>query len=206
MNLKKLAIGAAIAASVVGGSVVATAPATAATLTSGGFNVTASTNATDVTASTFKLNFSGAAVSLASGGFTGLTGTSITSFVLNRVGTTTLGPINNFISGLTLGGDAVTFNLTGGDLFATFASATRYNVGGTLDGTLVSGNTILGSGSINVTRNVAFNQSNTTIVGTAVPTPALLPALLGMGAAAIRKRKDEAAEAEFEAEAVEVNA
>jgi hypothetical protein len=30
----------------------------------------------------------------------------------------------------------------------------------------------------------------------AVPTPALLPALLGMGAAALRKRKDEAAEPE----------
>jgi hypothetical protein len=35
--------------------------------------------------------------------------------------------------------------------------------------------------------------------GPAVPTPALLPALLGMGAAALRKRKGEAAEAEQEA-------
>ena len=50
-----------------------------------------------------------------------------------------------------------------------------------------------------------FYLDDVSVSGVAgVPTPALLPALLGMGAAAIRKRKGEAAEAE--AEAVEVNA
>ena len=204
MNLKKFAIGAAIAASMVGGSAVATAPATAATLTSGSFDITSQTTATNAAGSTFKLNFTNPIVSVADGGFTGLTGTSIASLILNKVGTTTIGPINNFISGLHLGADAVTFNLTGGDLFANFTSTTKYTVGGTLFGTLVSGNTILGDGSIQVTRNGGVNRSTTSIVG--VPTPALLPALLGMGAAAIRKRKGEAAEAESETEAVEVNA
>jgi hypothetical protein len=52
-----------------------------------------------------------------------------------------------------------------------------------------SGDGILGETSLKID-NVAGG------VATAVPTPALLPALLGMGAAALRKRKGEAAEPE----------
>jgi hypothetical protein len=47
--------------------------------------------------------------------------------------------------------------------------------------------------------DVAFQANLTSSATAAVPTPALLPALLGMGAAALRKRKGDAAEAEQEA-------
>jgi hypothetical protein len=201
MNLKKLAVGAAIAASVVGGSVVASAPAEAATLTPpGNFTLSGTTSASSLNATQFKLNFTGLSVLSSGGGFAGITGTSIPSLTLNKTGATTLAPTLGFISGLTLGGDPVSFNLLGGTLTSSFTNATNYTVGGDFFGNLVSGNTVLAKGSLAITRSESFNSAFVPVASqVAVPTPALLPALLGMGAAALRKRKGEEVEAEVKA-------
>jgi hypothetical protein len=203
MNLRKLAMGAAIAASVVGGSVAATAPVQAATLTPpGDFVISGKTKATSLSATQFKLDFTGLSIISSSGGLTGLTGTAISSLTLNKLGGTTIGPIAGFISGLSLGGDAVSFDLTGGNFTSTFNSATKYTVGSSFFGNLVSSNSIAAVGSIAVTRLNDSNFAFVPVSAEAVPTPALLPALLGMGAAALRKRKDE----EAKVEAVDVKA
>jgi hypothetical protein len=195
MNLKKLAVGAAIAASVVGGSVVATVPVQAATLTSGAFEIRKNTGATTAENSaglTFDLNFAPLPVTFDDGGFSGLMGSAIVqSLTLNKTGDTFFGSIANFFTGLTLNGDAVTFDVTGGKLDSNFISSSRYTVTGDLFGNLISGNSILGTATLNVNRSSVSNQANFFVTGetAVVPTPALLPALLGMGAAALRKRK-----------------
>jgi hypothetical protein len=197
MNLKSLITGAAIAATVVGGSVAASAPAQAATLTPpGGFTLDIKTSATNITQTQFKLNFTSVSVLNSSGGFSGITGTSIPSLTLNKTGTTMLAAIPGFISGLTLGGDVVTFNLLGGELNSFFTNATNYSVGGTFFGNLVSDNSVSAIGSLSSTVLSSFNSGTASVAATAVPTPALLPGLLGLGVAALRKRKGEGAEKE----------
>jgi hypothetical protein len=201
MNLKSLMTGAAIAATVVGGSVAVMAPAQAAILTSGAFEIrnnTGATTATNSAGTTFDLDFAPLPVTFDDAGFSGLMGpATVQSLTLNKTGSTMFGPIANFFTGLTLAGDAVTFDVTSGELFANFTSATRYTVTGDLLGNLISGNSILGVATLNVNRSSVSNQANFFVTGeTAVPTPALLPALLGMGAAALRKRKSEGSEAE----------
>ena len=134
------------------------------------------------------------------GGTDGLnvTGTDVTSFAFN---TCNLGGGNN---------------LEGGGPSAPCAGSNVFDVGisigqpGAADGTITSTQlTITRAGltassfldqtiGMRLQSTGADGKGSSKLSGTAVPTPALLPGLIGMGAAALRKRKgegDESAEA-----------
>lgn len=111
-------------------------------------------------------------------------------------------PVNDFISNLVLGGESLSFDLLSLNSF-TFDLP---NPGGVLNGFSFNGQfrtgsgTILGNGAL-----TAIFSTNTTTGATSwaadltpVPTPALLPGLIGLGLGVLRKRR---AEAKVEAEA-----
>jgi hypothetical protein len=209
MNLKKLAVGAAIAASVVGGSVAATAPAEAAV-----FNFTTSArlkNAGVAIGGNSQLDFitlpstyTGTFASTTLGNGTGRVdfptysdfanlGETFTlkDLSLKRIGTNAwelaTTPIANFISGLSTG---VTFRL---DTFGLTRSGNLFTANYT--GYFSNFPDGIGTGFF-TTQGIAASDGRGSSFSSDinVPTPALLPALLGMGAAALRKRKGEAAE------------
>jgi hypothetical protein len=207
MNLKKLTVGAAIAASVVGGSVVASAPAHAGDLIFGGSaRIKNSGVAVNGTSALDFAGFNGGPNSLTLGTGTGtvLTGSdpvfgagplTLKDFLLTKTSLTTWslqgGPIVNFIQGLA-GGATYTlnsFSLT--KLAPAVFNADYTGVFSNLPGGI---GTLTSTGDLTLANGAGFSSA---VDGPAVvPTPALLPALLGMGAAALRKRKGEAAEPE----------
>jgi hypothetical protein len=138
-------------------------------------------------------------------------GTSVSIANLTGISkASTFGPLPNFISGIQLtDGSSAVFNLERLNLSVTEERNSLYSL--VFEGRFLSsvGETIgFGSitsqfaGTVGVGRTVTRTLSGDIA---AVPTPALLPGLLGMGAAAIRKkRKGENSEAT--PETVEVNA
>lgn len=211
MNLKKIATTAAIAATVATGSAIASAPAQALSL-NGGFNFSGNPPSVSGSGSTVTLNFSGSAPFNISGltGFTGVTGTPVFK-PLTVTQTQTPGvyaltaPLSGFITGLSQGGNPFSFDLTSATIVGGFTNVTNYFLAGVLTGNFTS------LGSTIATGNAYFGASgNSPLTGrfqaTAVPTPALLPSLLGFGVAALRKRKGEAEATEAEAETVGVKA
>lgn len=141
----------------------------------------------------------------------------ITPASLNLVGGSATGtPIANFISGLSIFDDttsttkALSFNLKSFSLGAANVTSvgTFTNVAYTsaLSGTFFAGETFLGEGLLtsqfsvltrrfnpNAAANLAYSGS---LAAAPIPTPALLPGLLGLSAAALRKRKGEQSERE----------
>jgi uncharacterized protein YjbI with pentapeptide repeats len=101
------------------------------------------------------------------------------------------GPINNFITGVNLGSapfSNVDFNLTSFIWNSSTGDAD-------LTGVFVSGSdSIQAVGRFTSQLSAANNLSSYSLSITAVPTPALLPGLIGMGVAALRRKKDETAE------------
>ncbi len=111
-------------------------------------------------------------------------------------------PITNFLSGIDIGGiftgppggDDVQFDLTEFVFNSTTGDSTL------LKGIFKSGSfSIAGIGRLTSQTNLGSPSSYSLSI-TAVPTPALLPGLLGFGVAALRKRKLEAAAVEADAE------
>jgi hypothetical protein len=200
MNLKKLAVGAAIAASVVGGSIAVSAPAEANSLRFAG---TARLENSGVgIGGTSQLNFFDYANTSSGTGTIfpvthpafgtppnpvtlkdlTLTKTSATSWVLS---TPTLA---NFITGLGASGN---FNLTSFTL--NFLSPSTYRAGYT--GFFSNFSQAIGVGGFTTQApDFTGNDGDTFSTSVTIPTPALLPALLGMGVAALRKRKGEETE------------
>jgi hypothetical protein len=102
-------------------------------------------------------------------------------------------PVTNFLAGIDVAGNSnLTFDL----------SSFRYNkstgigkfAGVFSDG--VKGLGVFTLGAPIVTPNTGTDDFRYTLSVTAVPTPALLPGLLGLGVAALRKRKGEGSEVE----------
>ena len=208
MNLKSIVTGAAIAATLVAGCVATTAPAHAGNLEFGGTARVKQANVAIGANSIF--DFSGfnpgtfvgtgtGTVILGSDPIFGVAGSSITlkDFQIQKTSATTwtlLAPVNDFITGLASGTYTLnTFNLTRGSVGPLTVFAADYtgvfnnNLPGGI-GTLVSGNLALNNG----------NGFSSTVTGPPIPTPALLPGLMGLGVAALRKRKGEGSEAEKE--------
>jgi hypothetical protein len=211
MNLKKLATGVAIAATVVSGTIAMTAPAEAGTLSFTGAARLKNAGVAVGGQSAFDFfAYNGGIGSLTLGTGAGnvqsppsdpvfgvgplvlkdllLTKTGATSWVLAS------SPIGSFITGLAGG---VTYELTQFNLskVGTGYSADLSGIfqGGAFDG-------IEGLGTITAQANlVKANGSSFSGDITPVPTPALLPGLLGLGITALRKRKGEGSEAEKEA-------
>jgi len=208
MNLKSIVTGAAIAATLVAGCVATTAPAHAGNLEFGGTARVKQANVAIGANSIF--DFSGfdvgplvgtgtGTVLVGSDPIFGVAGSLITlkDFQIQKTSATTwtlLAPVNDFITGLASGTYTLnTFNLTRGSVGPLTVFAADYtgvfnnNLPGGI-GTLVSGNLALNNG----------NGFSSTVTGPPIPTPALLPGLMGLGVAALRKRKGEGSEAEKE--------
>ena len=212
MNLKSIVTGAAIAATLVAGGVATTAPAHAGDLKFGGTARVKQANVAIGANSIF--DFSGfnpgifvgtgtGTVLLGSDPIFGVAGSSITlkDFQIQKTSATTwtlLAPVNNFITGLA-GATTYTlnsFSLTRGSVgpltvFAAAYTGVFNNLPGGI-GLVSSGDLAIAGGA-----GAGFN-STVTGPATAIPTPALLPGLLGLGVAALRKRKGEGSEAEKE--------
>ena len=215
MNLKSIVTGAAIAATLVAGCVATTAPAHAGNLEFGGTARVKQANVAIGANSIF--DFSGfdggtfvgtgtGTVLVGSDPIFGVVGSSITlqDFQIQKTSATTwtlLAPVTNFIMGLASGTTYTlnTFNLTRGSVgpFPVFAA----DYTGVFNNNLPGGIGTLFSGNLALSNGAGFSSTVTPI-----PTPALLPGLMGLGVAALRKRKGEGSKVEAEKETVGVNA
>lgn len=111
-------------------------------------------------------------------------------------------PIANFLTGVDIptglfSRDPVSFDLAS---FTFNRALGRATFGGTF---FSNGFSIAGSGEFETIRNLGSSFQNYSFRFQAIPTPALLPGLIGMGIAAVRKRKSEQEAAASEAVEVE---
>ncbi len=208
MNLKTLGISAAVATTIVAGSAMSLSPAQAAILSPGTINL----DSNAVTASspdggaTVALNLNGFGIALTTGGFVGLGGApTVLPLTLTRGASlgggnflyTTPLPINNFISNLFLGGDEVFVDIINATFFGRFTSPTNFSFLGDLIQThFRSTNQLPGGGAL---QSFTLTNNSSSIDLVAIPTPALLPGLIGLGLGVLRKRKAEGAEEVSEA-------
>jgi hypothetical protein len=207
MNLKNLAMGAAAAASVGVGSIATATPAEAGVLNFG--DTVRVQNVGGGTGNPLVVNFASfanpstgtATIGSPTDVFFGTTGSSITlkDLTLTNTGLNSwalAATVPSFITGLAGG---VTFDLNRFELVRVNTGPLA-NRGFFADYSGIFSNfpDATGVGSF-TTQLSAANRRGALFSSTVnVPTPALLPALLGMGAAALRKRKGEAAELEQE--------
>lgn len=200
MNVKSLSFNAAVATAVVAGSAITISPAEATTLTSPSSLLlgpgSVSTSVTDLGGGTLQLSFTGLAPATGGGGLAGVTGTPIfqpLTLTPNGAGSYQAAPASNFVSGLTFGGDPLSVNLSDSTFSGSFVSSSNYLLGSSIFNFEFLSNGIpqlSGQGALFVssTPNTSFGV----FAGTqAIPTPALLPGLFGLGIAALRKRKNE---------------
>ncbi|MGI0484486.1 PTPA-CTERM sorting domain-containing protein [Pantanalinema rosaneae CENA516] len=221
MTLKTFHVGMVVAATVASNTILSTTPAQAAKLT-GVLNFTGAVTFDTVgnpTKLTFEdsnslspgLNF---AVDLASTTLAfdtpeknQVTGTGkVAPKVINLVGGEA-GPFPNWLTGLKVEGKDLTFNLTkfvlgSASIRSLPGGFTRYVYDSDISGKFFADGEFLGSGVFTtqfVLTAEQINQAITTsysgtIAAYPVPTPALLPGLIGLGLGVMRKRKTEAIE------------
>lgn len=212
MNFKSIGLKAVIATAVVATSAAAMAPAQAASLT-GGLAFSGGAIVPDFFSSGGTINFMPGTVNNASGSFTSLVNSAVGvgNLVLSNPGAAL-----SLIPGTTqkvFDGSALTINFASlnGSPLSFVADPSKYigtkttaaknffsiAAGGSFLGTFFSNGQTLGGGYLNASRsgNVAKDGSyQFSLTATPVPTPALLPGLLALGAGVVRKRKSEATE------------
>ncbi len=206
MSFKTVALSAMTATAMAGATALTASPALAANLAPGSFILDGQSSVTGFTKSTnpFTLNFQDMLLTSPKGNLSGLTGTPIVgSLQLKNDGSqfNITSGLTNFISGLFLGAEEVFLDLDATSYLTGSINKDFYSFAGALGGTLRTADNSkvadITLGAFKVTNGVAPGLNRAQIgVGTEVPTPALLPGLLGMGVAALRKRKDEAVELE----------
>ncbi|MBD2109826.1 PTPA-CTERM sorting domain-containing protein [Nodosilinea sp. FACHB-13] len=215
MSFKAFISSTAIAGTVITGTMVVSAPAEAATIVGGS---TLNLSNTDIIGGGVKrvgnnldfFSFTNPFTGNTSGQFTGVsastgsfTNSNITSLIppLPRIQDLVLvasgpnlftisGPIANFITGVNLGSapfSNVNFNLTSFVWNSSTGSAD-------LAGIFVSGSDSIAARGLFTSQLNSVNPSSYSLSITAVPTPALLPGIIGMGVAALRRRREEAEE------------
>jgi len=211
MNFKTFGVGITAAFAVATGTALATAPAHAASIiSSGGFIINGNTSITNPNSGSPILNFSNFNITPTTpyGGLAGLTGTPVVK-PLQLTG----GPVDpsvyaneaktDFITGLLLNGDPLSFDLDASfvNFFGTLTGANNFTLAGPVTGTFKTGNTVVGFGALSAVNLNGGDISSIALVAQAppIPTPALLPGLIAMGAGVLRKRK-------AEVEAVEADA
>jgi hypothetical protein len=190
MNLKSLMTGAAIAATVVGGSMALSAPAEA-------LIISGASSFTPVSGLPATLNVTGEfSNGDLSGGFTNVTGIQVGTLNITAPGNYVATP--SYITNFMYQGQNAVFNLlSGSGVYANINGVTFFgdDIFGeirTLGGTLLA----TAKGSVSSVQTGNSSDFSLSLNATAVPTPALLPGLVGMGVAALRKRKGEGAEQE----------
>ena len=216
MNFKSIGLKAAVATAVVAGSAMSMAPAQAGNLFPGTFNLKgkSSITADSPNDSAFTISFSGFSIESGTGsptvvfaGANGLTGTpSVGTLSLQRVGVTSMfnitSGLTNFVIGLKQDAKAIVLNLAAGSqLNGNITNVNhQYSFDGDLLGTLAFAPPNVGSVPAEVGLGAfrfRVNNRNEAEIGVkTIPTPALLPGLIGMGVAALRKRKSEESDVE----------
>jgi hypothetical protein len=199
----KVCFGTVAATLVVAGITLGAESANALTL-NGGFIMTGTVD-TNPGASPV-LKFKDFVISAKNGDFAALTGTPvIADLALTDPGVLNDAPINtstyqhnavvNFITGLNLGG-GLSFDLDGSpfNLYGFITNPDKFSIGGPITGVFKQGGTSLGTGTIGV-NNTNGVSSIAITAADKIPTPALLPGILGMGAVAWRKRQSKTATA-----------
>jgi len=216
MNFKSIGFKVATATAVVAGSVLSMAPAEAGNLFPGAFTIQGNSSITATTPTdnefTIKFNnfsiagstpFSSAPSSVFGGGrlsghpFVGMLGLKR----VGAVGTTfydiTSG-LDGFVTGLKEDGKALVLNLaSGSQLKGSIANINnQYSFDGDLLGTLAyaapyAPNSAPAQVGLGAFRFRVRNGNISQVSVATIPTPALLPGLIGMGVAALRKRKSE---------------
>ena len=208
MNFKTFGLNALAVSAVAVGLTVSAPSAQAGTLDGNGtFNLVGNSSVTDITDSQFKLNFQNMGVvtgpDTRTGIFADLSGSPLSLASLNLVkqldGTFNTVGATPFIQGLSLGGAGLIFNLDPAVFTATGdVTESSYNLVANLAGKFVnsSSGSVVGQGTLGAVRFTSGNPgtSNLQFQVTAVPTPALLPGLIALGAGVLRKRKAEAVE------------
>ena len=215
MNFKSIGLSAAVATAVtISGA--AFLPAQAATLgTSGGFNIKGKATLSN-SVSNPTLNFSTSAnkfklvLADLAGGFAGHLTTAnpsqvvdVKKLVLTNLGMApgsstnslySFGETPDFIKGLLLDGTPISFKLFADSLGGTVTNLKMFNLSGSFQGVFTNINNVaVADGTFSLTSG---NPNLISIAATPVPTPALLPGLVGLGIAALRKRKSEEIEVE----------
>jgi hypothetical protein len=123
---------------------------------------------------------------------------SLLSLSLTRTGNsfTTASGVQNFLTGLKYKGESVFLDITNAITFTgTVQNQNQYALTATnLAAVFRTANGSLSSDSIvsSLTASRSGGRSGTGSLSVDVPTPALLPGLVGLGVAALRKRKSEA--------------
>jgi hypothetical protein len=201
-NFKQICFGAVTMAVMATGTTLIANSAQALTL-DGGFVMTGTVNT--LPGANPILKFKDFTIGSKTGDFAGLSGTPVIADlaltdpgVLNNAvdnkGVYVNPAIANFISGLDLGG-GLTFDLDASNvnLFGFIANASDFAIAGPVTGFFKQGGTVVGKGFLGVNNDDGISAISLTTKKEAIPTPALLPGLLGLGAAAWRKRKSEQA-------------
>jgi len=204
MDFRTLSLNAAVATAVVAGSAIAISPAEAATITAPSSLLfgpgSVSTSIADLGGGTLQLNFTGLAPASGGGGLAGVTGTPIfqpLTLSPNGPGSYSVASVSNFVSGLTFGGDPLSVDLSGFTFSGSFVNTTNYLLGSAIfDLQFLSNGVPQVSGQGALFASSVPNTSFGVFAGTqtAIPTPALLPGLVGLGWAALRRRKAEVSE------------
>ncbi len=203
MNFKKIGLGLAATAAMTTGMVLAEKPAQALNLNLGNkfLGLDGSVTIFREGADLYDFSFSNIIIDSNSDSPPFKLGDAVTIASLSNISEagSPFGPIAGFITDIELtDGEIVSFDLTNLSLDVTQNRNTNYAL--TFEGNFLrASGDVFGFGSITsqfagnltvgstVTRNLSGDI-------TAVPTPALLPGLVGMGLAALRKRKEEGAE------------
>lgn len=209
MNLtsfSKKASVAAVACTV--GIMAVSAPAEALQL-QGAVSISSVPNSTAVTVST--IDFGPGQVDQGTGDFFSLIGESVTVEDITglNLGDNTIGPIAKFIDFGIVTLDGKTKSLVF-DLLSATITTTQTLIGGgqfntahaseNLTGLFKFGGQTIGRGVLDANRlgprntTTGVNSYEILLAAEPIPTPALLPGLVGMGVAALRRKKDEMAE------------
>ncbi|OUC11544.1 MAG: hypothetical protein B0A82_27055 [Alkalinema sp. CACIAM 70d] len=177
--------------------------AQAAIIGSGGFILNGTTTVSNAGTNSPTIQLSGFSVINKYGAFSGLSGTpTIKSLLLSDPGVVNKSPatagtysnnaVVDFITGLTLNGKSLSFDLDASfiSLYGWVKDFNDFSIAGPITGTFRSGNTVLGKGFLGANSIEPGGPiSSISLTATSIPTPALLPGLVGMGISLIRKRK-----------------
>ncbi|MBW4470378.1 MAG: PTPA-CTERM sorting domain-containing protein [Stenomitos rutilans HA7619-LM2] len=207
MNFRSIGLSIATATVVASGATIASSPAQALSFNKGTFVAGGQTSITDLNTSSnptsFTLNFQNFGVTNTGGSLAGgnLTGTPILaslSFTKDAGGNFATNGLTSFVTGLKYQGQDAFLDINPFTFTASASSfvnsATSYLLASNTSFTGVFRTSTLQSLTTITLGAVKVGTLNSSTLTAEIPTPALIPGLLGLGVAALRKRKAQANE------------
>jgi hypothetical protein len=198
---KQVCFGAATIAVMSAGSTLIADSAQALSL-NGLYKIDVTTTILNPGTNTPTLKFTNATINTKTGDFAGLSGTPVIANLAltdpgqlnNTVAKTSTyfnSAVSNFIDlggGLTFDLDASNVNLLG---FITNPS--KFSIAGPINGVFKQGGSVVGDGFLGIASGSNGSTISLFADSTAIPTPALLPGLVGMGIATMRRKRKQTA-------------